>query len=70
MGVKFCDESHVEHVAIACEGGEMTMIFREYSQTLKLFKKVDHYVEHSVVVSSSAWFDMEQTNNGMSTASI
>ena len=40
----------------------MTLKFREYHQTLKLFKKVDEYVENNVVVSSSpAWFQMEQT---------
>jgi hypothetical protein len=62
MGVvKLWDESHVEHIAIAYEGGEMILRFREYSQTLKLFKKVDAYGSHNVVVSSSAWFEMEQT---------
>ena len=61
MGVQIGDESHVEHVAIAYEGREMTLRFREYSQTLKLPKKVDAYGEHNVVVFSSAWFEMEQT---------
>ena len=28
MGVKLCDESHFEHIAIAYEGGEMTPRFR------------------------------------------
>ena len=56
MTVKLCDESSFEH-----SGGDMTMRFREYHQTLKLFKKVDEYGENNVVVSSSAWFEMEQT---------
>ena len=62
MGVvKLCDEGHFEHIAIVYEGGEMTLRFREYSQTLKLFKNVDAYGEHNLVVSSSAWVEMEQT---------
>jgi hypothetical protein len=61
MGVKLCDESHFEHITIAYEGGEMTPIFREFSQTLRLLKKVDAYGEHNVVVSFSSWFEMEQT---------
>ena len=61
MGVKLCDENHFEHIAIAYEGGEMTPRFREYNQNLHLFKKVDAYGEHSVVVSFSSWFEMEQT---------
>ena len=39
----------------------MTPIFMEYNQTLNLFKKVDAYGDHHVVVSSSGWFEMEQT---------
>jgi 3-phosphoglycerate kinase len=62
MGVvKVCQDKHFEHIAIAYEGGEMTLRFREYSQTLKLFKNLDAYGEHNVVVSSSAWVEMEQT---------
>ena len=61
MGVKLCDERHVEHISIEYEGGEMTLRFREYNQTLKLFKKVDHDGEHNVVVSSPACLEMEQT---------
>ena len=62
MGVvKLCDESSFEHISIEYEGGDMTMRFREYHQTLKLFKKVDEYGSNKVVVSSSAWFEMEQT---------
>jgi hypothetical protein len=61
MGAKLCDESDLEHITLAYEGGDMTLRFREYSQTLKLFKKVDAYSEHNVVISSSAWFEMEQT---------
>ena len=61
MVVKLCDESHFEHITVEYEGSDMTLRLREYSQTLKLFKKVDAYGEHNVVVSSSAWFEMEQT---------
>ena len=61
MGVKLCDESHFEHVSIEYEGGSMTLRFREYNQTIKLFKNVDAHGDHSVVVSSSGWFEMEQT---------
>ena len=62
MGVvKLCQESHFEHIASAYGGAEMTLRVREYSQTLKLFKHVDAYGEHNVVVSSSAWVEMEQT---------
>ena len=61
MGVYLCDESHFEHVSIEYEGGSMTLRFREYHQSLKLFKKVDAYGDHNVVVSSSGWFEMEHT---------
>ena len=62
MGVgKLCDESSFEHINIEYEGGDMTLRFREYHQTLKLFKKVDEYGEINFVVSSSAWFEKEQT---------
>ena len=61
VGVKLCDVSQFENLAIAYERGEMTLRFREYSQTLKLFKKVDAYGEHNVVASSSAWFEVDQT---------
>ena len=61
MGVKLCDESHFEHIAIAYEGGDMTIRIREYHQTLKLLKKVDAYSEHYVLLSSSAWVEMEQS---------
>jgi hypothetical protein len=53
-------KSHFEHITIEYEGGDMTLRFREYHQTLKLYKNVDAYGEHNVVVSSSAWFAMEQ----------
>ena len=49
------------HIHIIYEGGEVTMKYREYHQTLKLFKKVDHYGEGKVVISSSAWFEYEHT---------
>ena len=39
----------------------MTLRFREYNQTIKLFKNVEDHGEGSVVVSSSGWFEMEQT---------
>ena len=61
MGVKLCDESHFEHVSIEYEGGSMTLRFREYNQTIKLFKNVEDHGVGSVVVSSSGWFEMEQT---------
>jgi hypothetical protein len=59
--VKPCQDKHFEHIAIAYKGGEMTLSFREYSQTLKLFKNLDAHGSHKVVVSSSAWVEMEQT---------
>jgi hypothetical protein len=62
MGVvKLSQDKHFEHIAIDYKGGEMTLSFREYSQTLKLFKHLDAYGEHNVVVSSSAWVEMKQT---------
>jgi hypothetical protein len=60
--VKLCQDNHFEHIAVAYKGGEMTLRFREYSQTLKLFKNLDAYGSHNVVVSSSAWVEMEQTS--------
>ena len=53
--------SNYEHISIEYEGGDMTLRFREYQQTLKLSKNVDAYGDHNVVVSSSAWVEMEQT---------
>jgi hypothetical protein len=50
-----------EHVAIEYEGGEVTLRFREYNQTLKLFKNVELYGESKVVISSSGWFEHENT---------
>ena len=41
MGAELGDESHFEHVSIEYEGGSMTLRFREYNQTIKLFKNVD-----------------------------
>ncbi len=52
-----------EHIHIIYEGGEVTMKYREYHQTLKLFKTVGHYGEGRVVISSSAWFEYEHTVN-------
>ena len=39
----------------------MNLRFREHHQNSKLLKKVDAYGDHNVVVSSSGWFEMEQT---------
>ena len=50
-----------EHIAIEYEGGEVVLRFREYRQTLKLFKKVERYGENKVVVSSTSWFEKEET---------
>ena len=62
MGVvKLCQDSNFEHISIVYEGGDMTLRFREYHQNLKLCTNVDDYGEHNVVVSSSAWVEMEQT---------
>ena len=62
MGVKLSnDDSAFEHVSIEYEGGAITLRFREYDQTIKLFKKVEDHGDHTVVVSSSGWFEMEQT---------
>ncbi len=52
---------HVEHVHVEYEGGEVTLRFREYKQTLKLFKKEGEYGETRVVVSSSGWYEYETT---------
>ena len=62
MGVvTLCDEGHFDNISIEYQGGDMTLRFREYHQTLKLFKNVDNYGENNVVVSSSSWVEMEQT---------
>ena len=61
MGDNICQASHFEHISIEYEGGSITLRFREYKQTLNLFRKVDAYDNHNVVVSSSGWFEMEQT---------
>ncbi len=50
-----------EHVAIEYEGGYVTLRFREYNQTIQLFKKVERYGENNVVISSSGWFEHEHT---------
>ncbi len=54
-----CDD--FEHTNIEYEGGEITLRFREYQQTLKLFNKVAHYGEDRVVLSSSGWHEREYT---------
>jgi hypothetical protein len=51
----------LDHVSIEYEGGSLTLRFREYNQTLQLFKKVEQYGEENVVVSSSGWFEHEST---------
>ena len=61
MGISLCQEEHLEHVHIEYEGGALTIRVKEYQQTLKLFKKIRNYGEGNVVVSSSAWYEMEQT---------
>jgi hypothetical protein len=53
--------NHVEHVHIEYEGGSVTLRFREYNQTIKLFKKEEEYGETRVVVSSSSWYEYETT---------
>ena len=50
-----------EHIHVIYEGGDVTMKYREYHQTLKLFKKVSAYGDARVVVSSSTWFEYEHT---------
>ena len=50
-----------EHIAIEYEGGYITLRFREFSQTLQLFKVVEKYGENNVVISSSGWFEHEHT---------
>jgi hypothetical protein len=54
-------EKPLEHVALEYEGGEVTVRFREYKQTIQLFKKVERYGENNVVISSSGWFEHEHT---------
>jgi hypothetical protein len=51
----------LEHIAIEYEGGAVTLRFREYCQTIQLFKKVERYGENNVVISSSGWFEHEHT---------
>jgi hypothetical protein len=54
-------KKNVEHVHVEYEGGAVTLRFREYKQTLKLFKKEEQYGETRVVVSSSSWYEYETT---------
>ena len=62
MGVKILDENNgFEHVSIDYQGGAITIRFREYNQTIKLFKREEEHGDHTVVVSSSGWFETEQT---------
>ena len=50
-----------EHIHIEYEGGAVTLRFREYKQTLNLFKKEEQNGETRVVVSSSSWYEYETT---------
>ena len=62
MGVKLSDENgNFEHVSVEYGGGAITLRFREYNQTIRLFKRVEDHGDHTVVVSSSGWVEMEQT---------
>jgi hypothetical protein len=62
MGVMLCEvEVDVEHIVIEYEGGSITLRYKEYHQTLKLFKHIPDYGEDVVVISSSAWFEFEHT---------
>ena len=62
MGVKLSDEDcNFEHVLVEYRGGAITIRFREYNQTIRLFKRVEDHGDHTVVVSSSGWVEMEQT---------
>ncbi len=49
------------HIAIEYEGEDVTLRFREYNQTIKMFKEVERYGENKVVISSSGWFEHEHT---------
>ncbi len=44
-----------EDITIDYMGGELSLHFKEYSQTLKLTKDWESYGEDRVVVRSSAW---------------
>jgi hypothetical protein len=61
MGVKLCQDGCFEHINIEFSGGSMTLRFREYNQTINLFKKVEAYGDDKLVVCSSGWFETEQT---------
>ena len=62
MGVKLSDENgNFEDVSVDHGGGAITLRFREDNQTIRLFKRVEHHGDHTVVVSSSGWVEMEQT---------
>ena len=55
------EKKNPEHVHIEYEGGAVTLRFKEYKQTLNLFKKEIVYGEKRVVVSSSSWYEYETT---------
>ena len=61
MGFTPAKKLYLEHVAIEYDGGDVTIRFREYKQTIQLFKKVERYGENNVVISSSGWFEHEHT---------
>ena len=50
-----------EHIAIEYDGGDVVLRFREYHQVLKFLKVVERYGENKVVVSSSSWYEKEET---------
>ena len=49
------------HIAIEYWGGEIVTRYSEYLQKIRMFKNVDKYGDARVVVSSSAWYEMEHT---------
>ena len=52
---------YFEHMHIIYEGGDVTMKYRAYYQTLDLCLKGSAYGDARVVVSSYAWFEYEHT---------
>ncbi len=44
-----------EHIKIEYGGGEMTLRFKEFNQSIKLFKDVQQYGDDCVVVSNTTW---------------
>ena len=52
-------KNSLEHIAIEYEVGAVTLRFREYCQTIRLFKKVERYGENNFVLSRSGLFERE-----------